>query len=49
MNKTRSLPLIAFALFVITVLVRAPATWLLAALPRTIECQQPAGSMWRGA
>jgi general secretion pathway protein N len=44
----RTLLILAAVLFALTVLVRAPAGWLVAALPRSVECQQPAGSMWRG-
>jgi len=45
----RRLLIIGIALFVLTVLVRAPASWLIAVLPKLIDCQQPAGSVWRGA
>ena len=45
----RTLVILAAALFMLTVLVRAPARWLLAAAPRSLECTLPAGSMWRGA
>jgi general secretion pathway protein N len=44
----RTLWVLAAVLFALTVLLRAPADWLTGALPRTIECVQPAGSMWRG-
>ena len=44
----RTLGAIAAGLFALTVLVRAPASWLVGALPASIVCQQPAGSMWRG-
>jgi general secretion pathway protein N len=44
----RTLLVLAAALFALTVLVRAPAGWLVAGMPHSLECQQPAGSMWRG-
>jgi general secretion pathway protein N len=44
----RSLLILAAVLFALTVLVRAPASWLTGALPAAIQCQQPGGSMWRG-
>jgi general secretion pathway protein N len=47
--SNRALVTIAVILFVLTVLVRAPARWLLAASPRSIACQEPSGSMWSGA
>ena len=47
--STRALVSLAALLFVFTVLLRAPARWLLAALPATIECRSPAGSLWRGS
>lgn len=45
----RTLVVLAAALFALTVLIRAPASWLLGAIPSSIECQLPGGSMWRGA
>ena len=45
---TRALIVLAAVLFACTVLVRAPAAWLLAAAPPAFECRQPSGSMWRG-
>ena len=47
--STRTRLVLAAALFALTVLVRAPASWLLGAMPAAIECQLPAGSIWRGA
>jgi len=44
----RTFLVLGAVLFALTVLTRAPADWLIGALPRSIECQQPAGSMWRG-
>jgi general secretion pathway protein N len=44
----RTLLILAAVLFALTVLVRAPASWLTGALPASIECQDPAGSMWSG-
>lgn len=44
----RRLALLAAVLFALTVLVRAPARWLLAAAPRSMDCQLPSGSMWHG-
>src|SRR3954465_7824343 len=45
----RTLLSIGALLFAGTVLLRAPASWLVSALPPSVECLQPAGSMWRGA
>ena len=36
-------------LFVFTVLLRAPARWLLGALPAGVECRAPEGSLWHGS
>jgi general secretion pathway protein N len=47
--STRAVVVLATILFAFTVLLRAPARWLLAALPTTIECQGPAGTLWRGS
>jgi hypothetical protein len=47
--SNRALIMLAAVLFALTVLVRAPARWLLAAAPRSIDCQVPAGSMWSGS
>jgi general secretion pathway protein N len=47
--QPRSLVILAAALFALTVLVRAPAAWVLAAAPAAIECRAPAGSVWHGA
>jgi general secretion pathway protein N len=44
----RTLVAVAGVLFALTVLWRAPANWLIGALPSSVQCQQPAGSMWRG-
>ena len=44
----RTLVALAAALFALTVLVRAPASWLISVLPNSIDCQLPGGSMWRG-
>lgn len=46
--SNRRLAILALALFALTVLARAPARWLLAFAPRSIECQLPAGSVWQG-
>ena len=45
----RTWVILAAALFALTVLVRAPASWLLGALPKSIECRLPNGSMWHGS
>ncbi len=45
---TRTLILTAVALFALTVLLRAPASWLLGVVPSGVECQSPSGSLWRG-
>jgi hypothetical protein len=47
--STRALVTLATLLFAFTVLLRAPARWLLAVLPTTIECHGPAGSLWHGS
>ena len=47
--STRALVTLATLLFAFTVLLRAPARWLLAALPNTVECQSPTGTLWRGS
>lgn len=45
----RSFLILAGLLFALIVLVRAPASWLTRALPKSLECEQPAGSVWHGA
>jgi general secretion pathway protein N len=45
----RTLVALAAALFALIVLVRAPASWLTGALPKSIGCGQPSGSMWHGS
>lgn len=47
--SNRALITLAATLFALTVLWRAPARWLVAAAPRSIECQVPSGSVWSGA
>jgi hypothetical protein len=47
--SARALVALAALLFACTVVLRAPARWLLAALPTTVECQGPTGSLWRGS
>ena len=46
--SNRRLAILAVALFSLTVLARAPARWLVAFAPRSVECQLPAGSVWQG-
>jgi hypothetical protein len=46
--SNRRLTILALALFALTVLARAPARWLVAFAPKSIECQLPAGSVWQG-
>ena len=46
--SARALISLATLLFACTVLFRAPARWMLAALPATIECQNPTGTLWHG-
>ena len=41
--------LAALLLFLITVLVRLPASWALHVLPSGISCEQPAGTLWHGS
>ena len=41
--------LAALLLFLITVLVRLPASWALHLLPSSIACEQPAGTLWQGS
>jgi hypothetical protein len=45
----RVLSILAAALFLLTVLVRAPARWALGLAPAGIECALPSGSIWQGA
>ena len=45
---TRALIGAMSALFALTVLARAPASWLSTALPATVGCQSPSGSLWQG-
>ena len=40
--------LAALLLFVITVIVRLPASWALHLMPGTVSCEAAAGSVWRG-
>ncbi|MDE2252168.1 MAG: type II secretion system protein N [Gammaproteobacteria bacterium] len=47
--STRALLALAAILFAFTVLLRAPARWLLATLPPTVECLGPAGTFWSGS
>ena len=44
----RALLVLMALLFAFTVLLRAPARWLLGALPAGIECRLPEGSLWHG-
>jgi type II secretion system (T2SS) protein N len=45
----RFLAVLAASLFLLTVLIRAPASWALKFTPAGVECALPAGSMWRGS
>jgi hypothetical protein len=45
----RFLAVVAAALFLLTVLIRAPASWALKLAPAGVDCAVPAGSMWRGS
>ena len=45
---TRTLIVMMSALFALTVLARAPASWLTGALPDTVGCQSPSGTLWQG-
>ena len=45
----RTLIILAASLFALTVLVRAPARWLLAAAPHEVICTLPQGSIWSGS
>jgi hypothetical protein len=40
--------LAALLLFLITVLVRLPASWALRLAPGSVSCEQPAGTLWHG-
>jgi Type II secretion system (T2SS), protein N len=44
----RALLILMALLFAVTVLLRAPARWLLSALPAGVECRAPEGSLWQG-
>lgn len=46
--SARTLTVLAVLLFAITVTVRAPARWLVAAAPHAAACDSPSGSMWSG-
>lgn len=41
--------LAAALLFIVTVLVRLPASWALHLLPADLSCEQPAGTLWHGS
>jgi len=45
----RFLAVLAASLFLLTVLIRAPASWALKFAPAGVSCSLPAGSMWRGS
>jgi general secretion pathway protein N len=45
--RTRSLILLAVLAFAVTVVVRAPARWLLASFPPTVQCVAD-GTLWSG-
>jgi hypothetical protein len=45
--RARTLILLALLAFVLTVAVRAPARWLLASFPPTVQCV-PDGTLWSG-
>ena len=47
MNLRRVVALV-LVLFLLTVLVRAPARWALSLLPTTVVCAAPSGSVWHG-
>lgn len=47
--STRSAILLAAAVFVLTALVRLPAGILAWLLPAAVQCQEPGGTVWRGA
>jgi len=41
--------LLTLLLFLATLLWRLPARWALTALPASVNCDQPGGSIWRGS
>jgi Type II secretion system (T2SS), protein N len=45
----RFLAILAASLFLLTVLIRAPASWALKIAPAGVSCSLPAGSLWRGS
>jgi hypothetical protein len=45
----RFLVFLAAALFLLTVLARAPAAWALKFAPHGVDCALPSGSVWRGS
>ncbi|MGH8254539.1 MAG: type II secretion system protein N [Steroidobacteraceae bacterium] len=45
----RALVILMVLLFAATVLLRAPARWLMGALPSGVECRAPEGSLWQGS
>ncbi|MFI4914644.1 MAG: type II secretion system protein N [Steroidobacterales bacterium] len=36
------------AIFLVTLLIRLPAAWVLPLLPRSVQCLEPEGSIWNG-
>ncbi len=47
--RGRFLAVLAASLFLLTVLIRAPAGWALQLAPAGISCSLAAGSLWRGS
>jgi len=45
----RFLSVLAASLFLLTVLIRAPAAWALKFAPPGVDCSLPSGSLWRGS
>ncbi len=45
----RSAAILSVLIFVVTVLVRLPARWLVGLLPPKVQCEAPSGTLWNGA
>src|SRR5882762_7523244 len=45
----RSMAVLAASLFLLTVLIRAPASWALKFAPPGVDCSLPSGSLWHGS
>ncbi len=46
--STRRIVLLIALVFIVTLIWRMPASWVLAALPDNVRCEQPGGTAWNG-